>query len=173
MPLLICSLKLPDVDIRTNSINTLSAMSGKQATSEILAQHASTIIDSMLNIGLDSLGSSTVINFPLLPHYSFIDVLKQHLRIAALQYLGLLPSLLNYSVLHPHKARVLWGLAKSLDDVKRSVRREGVNTRCVTVISFTLLSLQMILELNGMFIPIFVILHIKTIVGQDAVDNVI
>ncbi|KAJ8694930.1 hypothetical protein PTI98_007563 [Pleurotus ostreatus] len=111
MPLLICSLELPDVDIRANSINTLSAMSSKQATPKILAQHASTLIDNMLNIGLDLLGSST------------------HLRIAALRYLGLLPSLLNYSVLHPHKARVLWGLAKALDDAKRSVRREGVNTR--------------------------------------------
>ncbi|KAF9490145.1 ARM repeat-containing protein [Pleurotus eryngii] len=111
MPLLICSLELPDVDIRTNSINILFAISGEQAASKILAQHASTLIDSMLNIGLDSLGSSTL------------------LRIAALRYLGLLPSLLSYSALHPHKARVLWKLAKSLDDVKRSVRREGVNTR--------------------------------------------
>ncbi|KAL4256995.1 MMS19 nucleotide excision repair protein [Pleurotus pulmonarius] len=111
MPFLVCCLGVPDIDIRTNSINTLSAMSGEQVTSEILPQHISALIDSMLNIGLNPLESST------------------HLRIAALQYLGLLPSLLSYSVLHPHKARVLRGLAKSLDDIKRSVRRKGVNTR--------------------------------------------
>lgn len=63
MPFFICSLELPDVDIRTNTISTLSAMSGEQATSKILAQHVSTLIDIMLNIGLDSLGSSTVIDF--------------------------------------------------------------------------------------------------------------
>lgn len=53
------------------------------------------------------------------------------MRIAALRYLAVMPSLVKYDVLHPQKAMVLRELAKTLDDPKRSVRREAVEARYV------------------------------------------
>lgn len=54
----------------------------------------------------------------------------QRVRVAALRYLGVLPSIVRYDVLHPHKATVIRELAKALDDPKRSVRKEAVDARC-------------------------------------------
>ena len=53
----------------------------------------------------------------------------QKVRVLALQYLGLLPSIVRYDVLHPQKPLVLRELAKVLDDPKRTVRKEAVNAR--------------------------------------------
>ncbi len=57
------------------------------------------------------------------------------MRTAALRYLAILPSLVRYDVLHPHKAAVLRDLAKVLDDPKRAVRKEAVEARYVPFIS--------------------------------------
>lgn len=56
----------------------------------------------------------------------------QRVRVAALKYLSLLPDVIRYDVLHPHKAHVLKELSKVLDDPKRVVRREAVDTRFVS-----------------------------------------
>lgn len=53
----------------------------------------------------------------------------QRVRIAALQYLGVLPSIIRYDVLHPYKVTVIRDLAKVVDDPKRAVRKEAVDTR--------------------------------------------
>jgi DNA repair/transcription protein MET18/MMS19 len=53
----------------------------------------------------------------------------QKVRVFALQYLGLLPNIVRYDVLHPQKPLVLRELAKVLDDPKRTVRKEAVNAR--------------------------------------------
>lgn len=55
--------------------------------------------------------------------------LKQRVRIAALRYLGLLPTIVRYDVLHPCRPSVIRTLAKALDDTKRSVRKEAVDAR--------------------------------------------
>lgn len=55
----------------------------------------------------------------------------KRVRIAALRYLAVLPSLVKYDVLHPQKATVLRELAKALDDPKRAVRKEAVEARFV------------------------------------------
>ena len=55
--------------------------------------------------------------------------LSQRLRIAALRYLAILPSLVRYDVLHPQKALVVRDLAKVLDDPKKAVRKEAVEAR--------------------------------------------
>ena len=57
------------------------------------------------------------------------DAKFQQVRIAALRYLGVLPSIVRYDVLHPHRPVVIRELAKAVDDPKRSVRKEAVNTR--------------------------------------------
>ena len=56
------------------------------------------------------------------------------MRIAALRYLAVLPSLVKYDVLHSQKATALRELAKALDDPKRSVRKEAVEARYVSVL---------------------------------------
>lgn len=53
----------------------------------------------------------------------------QKVRVIALQYLGLLPKIVRYDVLHPQKPLVLRELAKVLDDPKRAVRKEAVIAR--------------------------------------------
>lgn len=53
----------------------------------------------------------------------------QRLRVAALRYLAILPSLVRYDILHPQKAIVVRELAKVLDDPKKIVRREAVEAR--------------------------------------------
>ena len=53
------------------------------------------------------------------------------MRIAALKYLSVLPTLVRYDVLHPSKPVVIRELGKVLDDPKKSVRKEAVDTRSV------------------------------------------
>ena len=57
------------------------------------------------------------------------DSSTQKVRISALRYLGMLPEIVRYSVLHPSKPTVVKELAKALDDPKRSVRKEAVDAR--------------------------------------------
>ena len=53
----------------------------------------------------------------------------QRVRVAALRFLAVLPSVVRYDVLHPQKATVVRELAKVLDDPKRAVRQEAVEAR--------------------------------------------
>ena len=56
---------------------------------------------------------------------------SQPVRIAALRYLGVLPSIVRYNILHPQKSYVIRELGKVLDDPKRAVRKEAVDARFV------------------------------------------
>lgn len=56
----------------------------------------------------------------------------------------MLPKIVRYDILHPYKATVIRELAKVLDDPKRSVRKEAVDTRLV-------LSITMQLFADGLF----------------------
>lgn len=47
----------------------------------------------------------------------------------------MLPKIVRYDILHPYKATVIRELAKVLDDPKRSVRKEAVDTRLVLSIT--------------------------------------
>jgi DNA repair/transcription protein MET18/MMS19 len=55
----------------------------------------------------------------------------QRVRVAALKYLGLIPTVVPYSTIHPHRAGVLKELSKVLDDPKKSVRKEAVDARSI------------------------------------------
>lgn len=59
----------------------------------------------------------------------------QRVRIAALRYLTILPKVVRYDILHPHKSTVVRDLVKVLDDPKRSVRKEAVEARYVQALS--------------------------------------
>ncbi|THH09922.1 hypothetical protein EW145_g1685 [Phellinidium pouzarii] len=110
MPYLIRGLDLPDTGIRTNIINTLStvAADGGEACTQ---EHANTLVSLMLK--------------NILPQ----ELTSVSLRAAALKYLAVLPRVVRYDILHPHKASVISKLGKALDDPKRAVRKEAVDTR--------------------------------------------
>jgi hypothetical protein len=61
----------------------------------------------------------------------------QHVRVAALRYLALIPNVVRYDAIHPQRARVLRELFKALDDPKKAVRRHAVDARYVP--AFTVL----------------------------------
>ncbi|KAF5383772.1 hypothetical protein D9615_003569 [Tricholomella constricta] len=114
MPLFLRGLDLPDFDIRADVIDTFLAAAECDASERsLVSEHASTLVTYMLkNSMVDEMPSVRV-------------------RTAALQYLGVLPKIVRYDVLHPSKSTVLRDLAKVLDDPKRSVRKEAVDTRTV------------------------------------------
>jgi DNA repair/transcription protein MET18/MMS19 len=129
MPLFLRGLELPDAEIRASVIDTfLAAAEGDPSEESLVAEHASTLVSTMLKNcmleGMPSMVSS------ILPHCGMVaDARFQRVRIAALRYLGVLPGIVRYDVLHPHKSIVIRELAKVVDDPKRSVRKEAVNTR--------------------------------------------
>ncbi|EGN92276.1 hypothetical protein SERLA73DRAFT_99542 [Serpula lacrymans var. lacrymans S7.3] len=112
MPLLIRCLDLPDPDVRSNVINCLDAvLEGTSKDVEAVSEYASTIVSTVLkNCMRDQMPDFKV-------------------RVAALRYLGRLPEVVRYDILHPYKPTVLKELAKVLDDPKRSVRKEAVDAR--------------------------------------------
>ncbi|KAG6869217.1 hypothetical protein C0993_009080 [Termitomyces sp. T159_Od127] len=114
MPLLLRGLELPDFDIRADVIDTLlAAAEGDTSDKNLIAEHAPALVTYMLK-------NSVVKEMPSI-----------RVRTTALQYLGILPKIVRYDVLHPSKSRVLRELAQVLDDPKRSVRKEAVDTRAV------------------------------------------
>ncbi|KAF8817465.1 ARM repeat-containing protein [Phlegmacium glaucopus] len=112
IPLLLRGLELSDSAIRNHVIDTfLAAAEGESPEKNLVSEYSSTLVNCMLkNSRLDELSTTRV-------------------RISALRYLAVLPDIVRYDVLHPHKATVLRELSKVLDDPKRSVRKEAVNAR--------------------------------------------
>ncbi|KAJ7879223.1 ARM repeat-containing protein [Mycena olivaceomarginata] len=113
LPLLLRALLLPDAQIRANVIETLLAAAAQHtSTHAVLAEHAPALARQML-----------AYTKPGAP------VTSTRIRISALRYLGVLPAVVRYAVLHPVKAEVLRELAAALDDPRRGVRREAVDAR--------------------------------------------
>ncbi|KAJ7509674.1 ARM repeat-containing protein [Mycena galericulata] len=113
MPLLMRALQIPDAQIRANVIETLLAAAAQQKTThDVLAEHAPALVRQML--GYTKARS---------------EITSARIRISALRYLGVLPAVVRYDVLHPCKLDVLRELEEALDDPKRSVRREAVDAR--------------------------------------------
>ncbi|RPD59070.1 ARM repeat-containing protein [Lentinus tigrinus ALCF2SS1-7] len=112
MPLLLRGLDLPDNEIRASVIDTLHAAAlSSERDDAIIAEHASSLVSTMVK-------NSLVSQMP-----------SVRVRVAALRYLAVLPSVVRYDVLHPQKATVIRELAKALDDPKRVVRSEAVEAR--------------------------------------------
>ncbi|EJD07612.1 ARM repeat-containing protein [Fomitiporia mediterranea MF3/22] len=109
-PHLIRGLDLPDAEIRTSIISTITTVASNGAQDAVQA-HARTLVLAMLKNALPQEASSST------------------LRLSALKCLAVLPSAVRYDVLHPLKASVLRELGKSLDDPKRAVRKEAVVAR--------------------------------------------
>ncbi|KAG5647524.1 hypothetical protein DXG03_009461 [Asterophora parasitica] len=114
MPLLLRGLDLPDFEIRADVIDTLlAAAEGDASEQGLVSEHASTLVNIMLKNSMAD------------------DMPSVRVRTTALQYLGILPKIVRYDVLHPSKSTVIRELAIVLDDPKRSVRKEAVDTRTV------------------------------------------
>ncbi|CDO69761.1 hypothetical protein BN946_scf184766.g6 [Trametes cinnabarina] len=114
LPLLLRGLDLPDNEIRASVIDTLQAAatsSGKEENNSLLAEHTSSLVSTMLKNSLAS-------NMP-----------SVRVRVSALRFLGTLPDVIRYDVLHPQKATVIRELGKALDDPKKAVRKEAVEAR--------------------------------------------
>jgi len=128
MPFLLRALELPDNDIRANVIDTL-ATSADDALQEpnFVSEHASTLVSTMLKNSLVE-EMPSVVGPAILTSATNPDP-HQRVRIAALRYLSILPKLVRYDILHPHKSKAIRVLAKVLDDPKRSVRKEAVDAR--------------------------------------------
>ncbi|KAJ7148405.1 ARM repeat-containing protein [Mycena crocata] len=113
MPLLMRALQIPDAQIRANVIETLlAAATQHKSTHDVLAEHAPGLVRQMLAFTK-----------------ARAELTSVRIRIGALHYLGVLPGVVRYDVLHPCKPDVLRELADALDDPKRSVRREAVDAR--------------------------------------------
>ncbi|KAJ4000828.1 ARM repeat-containing protein [Lentinula boryana] len=110
IPLLVRGLDLPDYNIRCQVIDTFLAVVEGDSP-DIISDHAPSLITTMLR-------NSSAENMP-----------SVKVRTSALKYLGILPSIVRYDVLHPQKATVIKQLAVSLDDPKRAVRKEAVDAR--------------------------------------------
>ncbi|KAK2463614.1 hypothetical protein APHAL10511_004365 [Amanita phalloides] len=113
MPLFLRGLELPDLDIRASVIDALfdAAKSGETLEQNIISEHATSLVNAML-------------------HNCMVDqVPLARVRISALRFLAVLPGIVRYDVLHPCKALVIRELEKALDDPKRAVRKEAVETR--------------------------------------------
>ncbi|KAL1662729.1 RNAPII transcription regulator C-terminal-domain-containing protein [Schizophyllum commune] len=111
-PLLLRALDLPDHDIRANVIETLLAINNDDAPeSSRASEHASTLVSVMLKNCIAATMPSV------------------RVRIAALQYLGILPKIMMREVLQRYRSTVVKELSKALDDRKKTVRKEAVTTR--------------------------------------------
>ncbi|KAJ3050197.1 mms19 nucleotide excision repair [Rhizophlyctis rosea] len=111
-PLLLSSLSSTDGDLKVATLDTFDLVL-KEAPA-VAMEHAGSIIDLLLAI--------TRSRDPA--HGNGVRV-----RIAALKTLGQVPASIEFSILFPHKQKVLKALGSAVDDPKRAVRREAVNTR--------------------------------------------
>ncbi|KAJ3034783.1 mms19 nucleotide excision repair [Rhizophlyctis rosea] len=111
-PLLLSSLSSPDADLKVATLNTLELVL-KEAPA-VASEHVGSIVDLLLSLATtrDAVGGNSM-----------------RVRMAALKTLGLVPSSIEFSILFPHKPKVLRALGVAVDDPKRAVRKEAVNTR--------------------------------------------
>ena len=129
MPLLLRGLELYDTNIRADVIDTFLAVAEGDSTEQgTISEHASTLVSSMLKNSMVQEISSMVRTLPVVT-LTITSILFQRIRIAALRYLAILPSIVRYDVLHPYKSTVIRELVKVLDDPKRAVRKEAVDAR--------------------------------------------
>ncbi|KZV63176.1 ARM repeat-containing protein [Peniophora sp. CONT] len=119
LPLLLRGLELSDTELRANVIDTL--LSAAQADVEADVKHA-----KEGNLVAEHASSLTSI---MLKNANIATMPDARVRIAALRYLTILPKVVRYDILHPHKSTVVRELVKVLDDPKRSVRKEAVDAR--------------------------------------------
>lgn len=107
----------------------LAVAEGDSPDNGLVAEHSITLVKAMLkNSNVQNTPSIVSIDLASFLHIGVQSVI-QKVRVAALRYLAVLPSIVRYNVLHPERASVLRELALVLDDPKRVVRRAAVEAR--------------------------------------------
>jgi len=113
LPLLLRAMDLPDEPIRAHAVDTIHAVASDESSmqTELIEEYAYTIVNALLqNSDAQRTKSS-------------------QLRCSSLRCIGILPSTVKYSVLHPYKQKVVSQLGRFIDDPKRRVRKEAVDAR--------------------------------------------
>ncbi|KAJ3283186.1 mms19 nucleotide excision repair [Borealophlyctis nickersoniae] len=111
-PLLLSSLSFPEADLKIATLDTLSLVLSEAPM--IAADHVGSIVDALLKMATARGGENG-------------NTIKA--RVAALKVLGQLAKSVEFSILYPQKQRVLKQLGGAVDDPKRLVRKEAVNSR--------------------------------------------
>ncbi|KAI9205008.1 Dos2-interacting transcription regulator of RNA-Pol-II-domain-containing protein [Polychytrium aggregatum] len=111
VPLIIPSLESADSTLKLSTLATLQSM--LKDVPDLVTTHLSTFVPLLLK--LTQVDAEQTNKIPV--------------RVGAIRCIGMLPSALAYSDLHPFKPVVLSGLAPALDDTKRAVRKEAANSR--------------------------------------------
>ena len=130
MPLLLRGLSLPDDEIRAGVIDTLIATTDPNSKdNELVSKYASSLVTVMLKNSKPKDMPSPVSEVLIQSNEKVSNSPHQGVRVAALRYIGILPSVVRYDILHPQKATVTRELSACLDDPRRVVRDEAVYAR--------------------------------------------
>ena len=109
LPLLLQSLDLEDSDVKIATIQTLTTMS--QENPKAVDGHVGSLVSRLLRC----------VTYP--------EVKSVHVRLNALRCLRTFPGRAKGSTLLPYKNKVTKSLLNVLDDPKRHIRKEGVESR--------------------------------------------
>jgi DNA repair/transcription protein MET18/MMS19 len=112
LPLLLQAIELPDADVKAATISTLEITIAENA--EVVKEHVAGVITRLLKAACmrgDEHGNTPQV------------------RMRALRCIRAFPGRLRAELLLPYKRRVLKELQAALDDPKRAVRKEAVDTR--------------------------------------------
>ncbi|GAA5820973.1 hypothetical protein JCM3770_006154 [Rhodotorula araucariae] len=114
LPLLITSLDLPDASLRANVLDALGTLIAE------VPGELENAIGGIVGKVLRGLGGETA---------TAQGPAAVQLRLASLQFLGVLPTHIPYLALHGQKTTVLKELGRAVDDPRRDVRRAAVECR--------------------------------------------
>jgi DNA repair/transcription protein MET18/MMS19 len=130
------SLQLPDAKMRANLIDSLTGIMESADSSSDAAIHdqAKTLVLALLTIatGADDASCDEVGLRQVGYRVCFASLTRfdaQRCRIAALRCLSVFPDVVRFEALQNVKSTVIRGLARALDDPKRMVRRQAVDSR--------------------------------------------
>ncbi|GHJ87563.1 hypothetical protein NliqN6_3965 [Naganishia liquefaciens] len=118
LPMIMRSLSLPDPELRCNMLEVLTSILEVQDDSadEVLHAQAKSLVEKLLVIAIPEEGVPET-------------TAAIRSRAASLRCLGIFPDVIRYDALHPVKNKVIRELGTAVDDAKRIVRREAVDTR--------------------------------------------
>ncbi len=133
LPLLLRGLDLSDETIRAHVVDTIHAMASDESSmhTELIEEYAYTIVNALLQSSDAQHTKSSVRGGIAGISNPEPNPISKQLRYSSLRCIGILPSTVKYSVLHPYKQKVISQLGRFIDDPKRHVRKEAVDARYV------------------------------------------
>lgn len=136
LPMIMRSLSLPDPELRCNMLEVLTSILEvhDDSADEVLHAQAKSLVERLLVIaipeeGIPETAAAIVRLAPSFHNPTLTWSCIQRSRAASLRCLGIFPDVIRYDALHPVKSKVIRELGSAVDDAKRVVRREAVDTR--------------------------------------------